>query len=162
MVPRKAKGDKMINGFEDVQKVGREGMNRALQSFGAVSKGWQTLASETAGFSKQSFEDGAAHVEKLLGAKSIDVAFEAQTDFVRASYEKAVGQAARFGELYLDLVKDAAKPFEDFVRARSERPHLRRFENARSRPGVFFWATASQKSARPCGTESPDNDARSS
>ena len=105
----------MINGFEDVQKVGRESITKALESFGAVSRGLQTLASETAGYSKQSFEDGAAHVEKLLGAKSIEVAFEAQTDFLRSSYEKAVGQAARFGELYLDLVKEAAKPFEALV-----------------------------------------------
>jgi phasin family protein len=105
----------MINGFEDAQKAGKEGMSKAMESFGALSKGMQTLASETAGFSKKSFEEGAAHVEKLLGAKSIDVAFAAQTDFLRSSYEKAVGQAARFGELYLDLVKEAAKPFEDLV-----------------------------------------------
>jgi hypothetical protein len=105
----------MLNGFDEVQKVGREGINRALESFGALSRGWQVLASETAGFSKQSFEEGAAHLEKLFGAKSIDVAFETQADFVRASYEKAVGRAARIGELYLDIVKDAAKPFEEFV-----------------------------------------------
>jgi len=107
----------MINGFEDFQKAGREGMTKAIESFGAVSKSWQTLASETAGFSKASFEEGAAHLEKLLGAKSVDVAFEAQTDYLRASYEKAVGQAARFGELYMDLVKEATKPFEGFVPA---------------------------------------------
>ena len=107
----------MINGFEDFQKAGREGMTKTIESFGAVSKSWQTLASETAGFSRQAFEEGAAHFEKLLGAKSIDVAFEAQTDYLRSSYEKAVGQVARFGELYLDLVKDAAKPFEGVVPA---------------------------------------------
>ena len=105
----------MINGFEDVQKAGRESMSKALESFGAWSRGLQTMASETAGYSKQTFEEGAAHVEKLLGAKSVDVAFEAQTDFLRNSYEKAVGQAARFGELYLDLVKETAKPFEGLV-----------------------------------------------
>ena len=107
----------MINGFEDFQKASRDGMSKALESFGAVSKSWQTLASETAGYSKASFEEGAAHLEKLLGAKSVDVAFEAQTDYLRASYEKAVGQAARFGELYMDLVKEATKPFEGFVPA---------------------------------------------
>ena len=105
----------MMNGLEDAQKAGREGMSRAMESFGALSRSWQALASETAGFSKKSFEDSAAHVEKLLGAKSIDVAFEAQSEFVRSSYEKAVGQAARFGELYMDLVKDVTKPFEGFV-----------------------------------------------
>jgi hypothetical protein len=107
----------MINGFEDVQKAGQESMNRALESFGALSRGWQTLADETAAYSKTSFEASAAHVEKLLGMKSLEGAFEAQSDFVRTSYEKAVGQAARFGELYLDLVKSATKPFEDIVPA---------------------------------------------
>jgi phasin family protein len=105
----------MISGFDEVQKAGRESMTKALESFGAWSRGMQTLASETAGYSKQSFEEGAAHVEKLLGAKSVDVAFEAQTSFMRSSYEKAVGQAARFGEIYLDLVKEASKPFEDMI-----------------------------------------------
>ena len=105
----------MINGFDDVQKAGHESLNRALESFGALSRGWQMLADETADYSKKSFEAGATHLEKLLAAKSLDVAVEAQTIFVRASYEKAVGQAARFGELYLDLVKDATKPFKGFV-----------------------------------------------
>jgi phasin family protein len=105
----------MINGFEDIQKAGRDNMGRAMESFGAFSRGLQTMASETAGYSKQSFEEGAAHVEKLLGAKSIDVAFEAQSEFLRSSYEKAVGQAARFGEMYLDLMKEATKPFEGMV-----------------------------------------------
>jgi hypothetical protein len=93
----------MINGFEDVQKVGRESASRAVQSFGALSRGWETLASETAGYSKQAIEDGAAHVERLLGVESFDNAVAAQTEFATASYEKAVGQATRLGELYLDI-----------------------------------------------------------
>jgi hypothetical protein len=105
----------MMNGLEDAQKVGRQTVDRALQSFGAMSRGWQALANETAGLSKQAFEDGAAHVEKLLGAKSLDVAVEAQSAYVKSTYEKAAGRLARMGELYLDLVKDAAKPFEDMV-----------------------------------------------
>ncbi len=69
----------MINGFEDVQKAGQENMNRALESFGALSRGMQTLADETAAYSKTSFEASAAHMEKLLGTKSVEGAFEAQT-----------------------------------------------------------------------------------
>ena len=105
----------MINGFEDVQKAGQENINRALESMEALSRGWSTLASETASFSRQSLEDGAAHVEKLLGAKSFEGAVKAQAEFLRASYEKAAGQSTRFGELYVDLFKRAAKPFEGFA-----------------------------------------------
>lgn len=107
----------MTNGFDDVQKAGREGVNRAIESFGVLSRGWQTLANEAAGYSRKSFEDGVAHVERLLGAKSLDGAFEAQSEFLRSSYEKAVTQTARIGELYLAVVKDAAKPFEDLAAA---------------------------------------------
>lgn len=105
----------MINGFEEMQKVSRDGMNRTMQSFTAFSRGWQALATEMAGFSKQSFEDGAAYFEKMLGMKTLDRAVEAQTDFVKTQYEKAMGQASRFGELYVDAAKDVAKPFEGFV-----------------------------------------------
>ena len=107
----------MISGFEDVQKAGQENLNRALDSFGAVSRSWQALADETADYSKKSFEAGAAHMEKMLGVKSLEVAIEAQTDFVRSSYEQAMGRAARFGELYLGLVKDMTKPFDGIVPA---------------------------------------------
>lgn len=105
----------MINGFDDVEKAGRANWHRTLESYGALSRGWQTLADETADYSKKSFEAGTEHLEKLLAAKSLDVAVEAQSEFVRASYEKAMGQAARFGEIYLDLVRDASKPFEGLV-----------------------------------------------
>jgi hypothetical protein len=91
----------MINGFEDIQKVGRENMNRTLETFGALSRGWQTLASETADYSRQSLEDGV----------------EAQANFARTTCEKAVGQAARLGELYVDFVREAVKPFEHAVSA---------------------------------------------
>ena len=105
----------MTTGFEDVQKAGQENLTRAMESFGALSRGWQTLAEETADYSKKSFEASAAHMEKMLGTKSLEGAVEAQTDFMRASYEKAMGQAAKIGELYLGLMKDVSKPFEGMV-----------------------------------------------
>ena len=105
----------MMNGFDDVQKVGREGMDRAVQSFSALGRGWQALASEMAGYSKQAVEDGAAHFEKLIGVNSLDVAVEAQVEFLKTSSAKAIEQAARFGDLSLGVLKDAARPFEGFV-----------------------------------------------
>ena len=105
----------MTNGFENVRTVGQDGLNRTMESLGALSRGWQTLASETVGFSKQSFEEGASHVQKLMGAGSPDGVVQAQTEFMRASYDRTLGHAARVGELYVDLVQGAAKPFDGFV-----------------------------------------------
>ena len=105
----------MMNGFEEYQKASKESMTKAMESYGAFSKGMQAIAVESADFSKKSFEDGAAHMEKLMGAKSVDVALEAQSDFVKSAYEGAVSQATKIGELYADLAKGAMKPFEGFL-----------------------------------------------
>jgi len=107
----------MVNGFEDVQKVGVETLNRTVESVGALTRGVQSVATETAEFSKKTFEEGAAHLETLLGVKSLERAVEMQTEFLKASCEKMLGQAARFGELYVGVARDVAKPFEDVLPA---------------------------------------------
>ena len=107
----------MINGFENLQKAGQDGMTRSMESFAAIAKGWQTLATQASGFSKVAVDEGTAYFEKLLSAKSFDVAMGAQTDFARAQYEQFVGQATRFGETYLGVMRDAVRPFEGFVPA---------------------------------------------
>ena len=50
-----------------------------------------------------------------MTAKSLDKAFEVQSDYAKTSYEGFVAQATKMGELYTDLAKEAYKPFEDAV-----------------------------------------------
>ena len=115
-IPSGSKGIRsMMNGFEELQKTSKESMTKAMESYGTMSKGLQAIAVESADFSKKSFEEGAAHMESLMAAKSLDVAIEAQTDFLKSAYEGAVSQATKIGELYTDLAKDAMKPFEGFM-----------------------------------------------
>ena len=102
----------MINNFEDFQKISKDNMDLALVSAGAVGKGFQALASEAAGYSKQSFEAGTAAFEKLLSAGSLDRAVEVQSEFVRSAYEGYVGQVTKVGTIVADMAKNAYKPYE--------------------------------------------------
>ena len=102
----------MINGFEDFQKFSKDNADVAMKAAGAMSKGIQTLASETADYSKQSFEAGTAAFEKMVSAGSFDKAVEVQTEYVRSAYEGYVGQATKLGEIFADMAKDAYKPYE--------------------------------------------------
>jgi phasin family protein len=70
------------------------------------------LSPEFADYSKKSFEDSAAALEKLMGAKSLETAVAVQTEYLKSSYEDFVAESARIGELYADLAKEAYKPFE--------------------------------------------------
>ncbi len=105
----------MMNNFEDIQKLGKDNMDVMMQSFGAMTKGFQAIASEVADYQKKSFEDGSAAVEKLVGAKSLDKAFEAQSEYVKTAYEGFVGEVTKIGEMYSEIAKDAYKPYEDVL-----------------------------------------------
>jgi hypothetical protein len=49
----------------------------------AMTKGFQQITAEATEYSKKSYEDGTAVVEKLVSAKSLDKAIEIQTDYAK-------------------------------------------------------------------------------
>lgn len=105
----------MVTGFEDIQKLGKENVELAMESANAYSKGVQAIAAEFADYSKKSLEDGSAAAEKVLGAKSLDKAIEAQSTFAKASYEGFVAEANKIGEMVLNMNKEVFKPFENVM-----------------------------------------------
>jgi hypothetical protein len=90
-------GVSMMNGFEDFQKFGKDNMDVMMQSFGAMTKGMQAIASA---------------LEKLVSAKSLDKAFEAQSEYVKGAYESFVGEATKIGEMYSEIAKESYKSYE--------------------------------------------------
>lgn len=105
----------MIQKFETLQKASKENVDAALKAFGATSKGVQTIAVEAIDYAKKSFEAGTAVIEKLAGVKTFDKALEIQAEYVKTSFEGAVAQLTKMGELYAALAKDAYKPVEGIV-----------------------------------------------
>jgi len=105
----------MLKNFDDMQKYSKEQVDSAMKAWGQVSKGVQAIAAETADYSKKSFEEGSAALEKLLGAKSLEKAIEIQTAYAKSAYEGFVAQATKLGELYAELAKESYQPFETFV-----------------------------------------------
>ena len=105
----------MLKNIEDFQKLGKDNVDVAMKQLGTVSKGWQTIATEVADYSKKSFEDGSAALEKLFGAKTLEKAIEVQSDYVKSAYEGFVAQTTKMGELYTDLAKESYKPLEGML-----------------------------------------------
>ena len=105
----------MLKNFEDFQKLGKDNVDTCMKQFGTVSKGWQAIATEFADYSKKSFEEGSAALEKLLGAKSLEKAIEIQSAYAKSAYETFVAEATKMGELYTDLAKETYKPFEGMI-----------------------------------------------
>ena len=102
----------MIKSFEEFQAFGKDGFEAYVASANAMTKGLQTIAQETAEYSRKSLEKGTAAFEKASAAKSFDKAFEVQADYAKSAYESFVAEATKIGELYADIAKEAYKPFE--------------------------------------------------
>nr|WP_209015153.1 phasin family protein [Roseibium limicola] len=101
-----------MNNFDEIQKMGKDNMDLAMESFGAMTKGVQAIAAEVVDYQKKSFEESSAIVEKMVSSKSVESAFETQSEFVKSSYESMMGEMTKLGEMYTELSKDAYKPFE--------------------------------------------------
>jgi hypothetical protein len=102
----------MLKGFEDFQKVGKDGFDAAVRSFGEVNKGFQAIAAEVTDYSKKAFEDSTRAFEQLIGAKSVEQAVEIQSQYAKKAYDTYVTEVSKLGEMYAGLAKDAYKPVE--------------------------------------------------
>ncbi|MGH6864735.1 MAG: phasin family protein [Methyloceanibacter sp.] len=102
----------MLKGFEEFQKVGKDGYDAAVRSFGEMNKGFQAIAAEVTDYSKKAFEDSTYAFEQLIGAKSIEQAVEIQSQYAKKAYDTYVAEMSKLGEMYVGLAKDAYKPME--------------------------------------------------
>ena len=102
----------MIKNFDDFQKLGQQNVDTAMKMVGEWSKGWQAIAAEMTDYTKRSFEEGTATVEKLLSAKSVEQAVEIQTGYAKRAYDDYMHQVSKLGGLYAELAKEAYKPVE--------------------------------------------------
>ncbi len=102
----------MLKGFEEFQKVGKDGFDAAVKSFGEWNKGFQAIAAEVTDYSKKAFEDGTRAFEQLIGAKSVEQAVEIQSQYAKKAYDSYIAEVSKLGEMYVGLARDAYKPVE--------------------------------------------------
>jgi len=101
--------------IEEIQQYGKEHFESAVASAQTLQGGLQAIATAYGDYTKKSFEDGKAFVEKLAGVKSLDKAIEVQTEYAKSAYETFVSESQKIAELHADLAKQAYKPLEGLV-----------------------------------------------
>jgi len=108
----KLKDITMINSFETFQTLRQQNVDTAIKMFGEWNKGWRTITAEMTDFTKRSFEDGAATVEKLLRAKSLEQAVGIQSEFTTRTFDGYIHELSKIGGMYAQLLKDSYEPLE--------------------------------------------------
>ncbi|MCB8840439.1 phasin family protein [Aurantimonas sp. VKM B-3413] len=101
-----------MNMYEDANTMTREAMDNAMKSLSAMTKGFQQITSETADFTKRSYEQQTAMIEKLLQAKTVEKSIEVQNEYAKTAYENWIAQMNKVSEIYTGIAKDTYRPFE--------------------------------------------------
>ena len=105
----------MMFKVEDFQNYGKEHFENAVASATTVQNGLSAIATAYGDYSKKAYEDSKSFVEKLSGEKSLDKAFEAQSEYAKSAYETFVADSQKIAGLYGDLAKQVFKPFESLA-----------------------------------------------
>jgi hypothetical protein len=102
---------------------GNKQADPAIASGNALSVDFQTLATAYGNYTKKSFEQTQAFVEKLSGVRSLDKAVEIQTEFAKQAYETFVTESQKIRELYRGLAKQNLRPFEGIAAKKNPTSH---------------------------------------
>lgn len=104
--------EKAAKGYEELAAFGKDNAEALLQSAQAASKGMETLGTEIFAFSKQSFEESVAATQAMLASKSLNELFQLQSDFSKTAFAQYRTQATKFGDLALNVAKEASEPLK--------------------------------------------------
>src|SRR5476649_1398152 len=102
----------MHGNFEAIQNMSKTNLDATMKSFGVLSASAQAITTEMTDYAKRSYENSTKAMEKLFGVKSLDKVIEVQSEYAKAVYEDCTAQVTKLGELYVDLAKEAFKPYE--------------------------------------------------
>ena len=102
----------MIKNFEDMQKLGQSNVDSAVRMFGEWNKNWQAIAAQLSDYTKHSFQEGTAALEKLMSSKSVEQAVEIQTNYAKRACDDYMQQMNKIGGMYATMAKEAYKPVE--------------------------------------------------
>ena len=100
----------MIKNFEDIQKLGQGNTDGAMRMYDEWNRNWQAIAAEMGDYTKRSFEEGSATLEKLMGSKSVVKAIEIQRSYAQRAYDDYMQQASKIGGMYANMAKKAYEP----------------------------------------------------
>ena len=101
---------------QEAQEGVERGFEAASRSFAEANKGFQALAAEMMSYSKATFDDAMRTWEQLIGVKSLEQAFEIQSQYAKRVYENHMAELSKLREMYTGMVRDASQPIEETAR----------------------------------------------
>ncbi len=112
--------EKAVKSYDHIITFGKDNAEAVLKSANAAGKGVETFNSEVMAFARKSTEDSVAAAKAVFSSKTVEEAFQLQSEFSKQMFETYVDQLAKFGDMALAMTRKAAEPIQARVSAFSE------------------------------------------
>jgi phasin family protein len=112
--------EKAVKGYDQFFAFGKDNAEAMLKSANAAGKGIETINSEVFAYARKSAEESVAAAKAVLSSKTVEEAFQLQSEFGKAVFESYVDQLAKFGDMALATARHSAEPLQARVSAFAE------------------------------------------
>ena len=104
--------EKAVKGYDHFVTFGRDNAEAVLKSMNAAGKGIETFNSEVFAYARKSAEDSVSVAKAVLSSKTVEEAFQLQSEFSKSIFETYVDQLAKFGDMALATARHTAEPIQ--------------------------------------------------
>jgi phasin family protein len=104
--------EKAVKGYDQFVSFGKDNAEAVLKSANLAGKGIESISSEAFAYARKSAEESVAAAKAVLSSKTIEEAFQLQSEFSKAVFETYVDQLAKFGDMALAAARHAAEPLQ--------------------------------------------------
>jgi phasin family protein len=111
------KATRQMQGMSAFNQQNLEALTRSSE---ITAKALQSIGSEVAAYTKQSYEDRVAAAREISSARSLTELVEKQTSFAQHAFEGWAQQAIRISEIYTSAAKDIAAPLGERISSATE------------------------------------------
>jgi phasin family protein len=109
--------EKAAKGYGQFMAFNKNTAEAVLKSANATGKGIETFNAEFFAYTRKSVESSLAATKAIMSSKTMDEAFQLQSEFGRTAFETYVDELAKFGDMALTTAKVAAEPLQERVAA---------------------------------------------
>jgi len=102
--------ERAAKSYDSLTAFQKANMEAFIQSANLATKGVESLNAEALAYSKQAIEDTVAAAKAAITSKSIQELIEVQSDFAKSYFDSIMGQATKFGEMFMSVAKESAEP----------------------------------------------------
>ncbi len=105
--------EKLAESVSSVAEFQKGSLEAVMASAGAFAKGFEKLANEQTAFLKAAYEDSVATAKAASASKSVQEAIEINSEFVRETMEKNLGQINKVADMWIETAKNSAEPLTE-------------------------------------------------